>query len=144
MEGRKPDMCQLNHVSSITWLPLCMMIVSRMSVFIATLLFVLHGIVPHVHGAETTSETPQWRSAEGLHQHLFSADLGAHHLEFALNDADHDLQVGGCETLTTQHFYNEVGFVCTGSALLPVRKAPTSDLRPGHGRAFALRPPPVK
>jgi hypothetical protein len=121
-----------------------MMLTAKTSVFFATLLFLLHGIVPHAHGTEARADEAQWRSKAGVVQHLFSADLGAHHLEFARNEVQNDHQKEACVACAATCVFQAVGSIDCAHIRLTAPHPPTLLLRPGHGRAFALRPPPLK
>lgn len=121
-----------------------MNVTAKTSVFFATLLFLLHGIVPHAHGADARADEAQWRSTVGVVQHLFSADLGAHHLEFARKDVQNDFQNQALGAFTAPCASTAVGLIDRVHLRLTAPYAPTLLLRPGHGRAFALRPPPLK
>jgi hypothetical protein len=121
-----------------------MMLAAKTSVFFATLLFLLHGIVPHAHGTDAKVDEAQWRSTVGLVQHLFSADLGAHHLEFARKEVQNDYQNKAFVPCAALRVFKVLGLVDHAHTSPPRPNAPTLLLRPGHGRAFALRPPPLK
>jgi len=116
--------------------------VYKLSVMLAAGLFVLHGLVPHVHGTGFTVDQTAITSLEAGDPDLFGFDLGENHLEFALVEAGLDLPAPAAVLLV----------LLVLPALLVQRPSRTravpivqhTKLPGGFRGGFFRRPPPMK
>lgn len=124
-----------SYLSGMKW-------VHKLSVMLAAGLFVLHGLVPHVHGTGFTGDQTAITSLEAGDTNLFGFDLGENHLEFALVEAGLDLPAPAAVLLV----------LLVLPALLVQRPSRTravpivqhTKLPGGFRGGFFRRPPPMK
>lgn len=116
--------------------------VHKLSVTLAAALFVLHGLVPHMHGSAFASAEAIFTSPQAGDADLFGFDLGENHLEFALVEAGLDLPAPAAVLLV----------LLVLPALLVQRPSRTravpivqhTKLPGGFRGGFFRRPPPMK
>ena len=133
--GMDVNRAYLAYLSGMKWL-------HKLSVILAAGLFVMHGLVPHVHGDSSGLGEAVITAPSDADADLFGFDLGENHLEFALVEAGIDLPAPMAVLLVLlvlpMLFVQRHTRTCAGPVVLQ------SKLPGGFRGGFFRRPPPLK